>query len=339
MNLLNKPLDENALTISIKTENLQELFPSFRNAKGKVHKRIDNATDAIGRNNMVKIFSKNEGNWKKTPFIMDFEYNNFDTLIIRFNEEIRHLFNPQSKFTRYLLNDTAELSSYQQIRIYELCYQYIKTGFRKINIPMLKKFIGIEKNKTNSKLIEDLKSCIVQINKKTNLEIEFETIKTSRKITHIKFLFHRTDLHPLDEINQQPSDLKTQLLGLGFKSEKLKSLLKISPSALIQAINATKKAKEVGFNKEKGQSMNACFFYQIGVASELKSYELVHMFKENSGVQQTKLWQEFYAQLSEEQKAAYSETNRNKNKTVKEALDKDFSSKYNRWIYETKIKQ
>jgi hypothetical protein len=51
------------------------------------------------------------------------------------------------------------------------------------------------------------------------------------------------------------------------------------------------------------------------------------------------LWDEFYAQLSQGQKNAYSESNREKNTTVKEALDHDFNNKYNRWIYEAKIKQ
>jgi hypothetical protein len=51
------------------------------------------------------------------------------------------------------------------------------------------------------------------------------------------------------------------------------------------------------------------------------------------------LWDEFYAQLSEGQKNAYSASNREKNTTVKEALDHDFNNKYNRWIYEAKIKQ
>jgi hypothetical protein len=32
-------------------------------------------------------------------------------------------------------------------------------------------------------------------------------------------------------------------------------------------------------------------------------------------------------------------TSREKNKTVKEALDNDFTNKFNKWIYETKIKQ
>jgi hypothetical protein len=43
-----------------------------------------------------------------------------------------------------------------------------------------------------------------------------------------------------------------------------------------------------------------------------------------------------YAQLSEEKKTAYSQTSREKNRITKEALDNDFTNKFNKWIYETK---
>jgi plasmid replication initiation protein len=110
------------------------------------------------------------------------------------------------------------------LKICELCYQYITTGSRKMEIQELKKFIGIGKNKTTSDLIRELKSSKKQINQKTNLEIEFITIKTSRKITHIKFNFCRTDQHPLDEINNKKNDIDTNsepvnsLPFLSFKS-------------------------------------------------------------------------------------------------------------------------
>lgn len=338
----NKDDDEalkGALKVKIKTKTLQNLFPSFKKAGGSVHKRIDVATSIILQNNFIKT-QKDAGNFKKTAFIKDIEYINFDEVVIEFMEDTRELFNPDSFFTRYVINNTAKLFTYQQIRIYELCYQYIVTKhkYRIINIATYKQFLGIKKNKATSHLISELKASIKQINKKTNLEIELETTKTSRKITHIKFKFYRTDLHPLDAINQQPNDLKAQLLGLGFKEEKLKSLLKISANVLTQAIRATQKAKIKGFKK----SMEACFFYQIGIISDennnITPLEIVGMFKESLGVKKYDLWQEFYAQLPQDTQAAYSENNRERNKILKEAVDKDFDSKYNRWIYETKIK-
>ena len=327
------------LTTSIKREDLEKLFPFFKRA-GNKHKRIDNAVNAILKNNFIEI-RKDEGNFKKQVLIENIEYIDYNEIKITVIEKMINKFNPNSKFTRYLINHTARLSSYQQIRICEFCYQYIAIGIRKIEIQKLKKFIGIDKNKTTSDLIRELKSSKNQINQKTNLEIEFKTIKTCRKITHIEFSFCRTDQHPLDEINNKKNDLKAQLIDLGFKEERYKSLIKIPVEILIPTINATKKAiKENRITK----TIEAYFFYQVGILKDkngkkFTGLELVSMFKNNAGVKKHTLWDEFYTQLSEEQKTAYSPTSREKNKTVKEALDNDFTNKFNKWIYETKIKQ
>jgi hypothetical protein len=298
------------LTTSIKREDLEKLFPFFKRA-GNKHKRIDNAVNAILKNNFIEI-RKDEGNFKKQVLIENIEYIDYNEIKITVIEKMINKFNPNSKFTRYLINHTARLSSYQQIRICEFCYQYIAIGIRKIEIQKLKKFIGIDKNKTTSDLIRELKSSKNQINQKTNLEIEFKTIKTCRKITHIEFSFCRTDQHPLDEINNKKNDLKAQLIDLGFKEERYKSLIKIPVEILIPTINATKKAiKENRITK----TIEAYFFYQVGILKDkngkkFTGLELVSMFKNNAGVKKHTLWDEFYTQLSEEQKTAYSPTSR-----------------------------
>jgi len=363
----NKEALEAALTVSLKTKTLKDLFPSFNRA-GNIHKRIDNATSIILQNNFIKT-KKDHGNFKKTAFIDNIEYKDFHEIIITFMESTRECFNPESQFTRYVINNTVKLSTYQQIRIYELCYQYIlsKQKYRTIDIPTFKQFVGIGKNKKVSDVIRELKACIDQINQKTNLEIEFNTIKTSRKITHIKFSFCRKDIHPLELINQEKqerqerkisiainqnkqisntnntSNIKAQLIELGFKTAKLPSLLKIPAEVLTQAITATNKAKTKGFKK----TMEACFFFQVGIIksndenpTKIEPVQLVGMFKDNLSIEAMKdLWDEFYAQLSQEQKAAYSGTNREQNKTTKQALERDFTTKFNRWIYEVKIRQ
>ena len=327
------------LTTSIKREDLEKLFPSFKQA-GNKHKRIDSAVNAILKNNFIEM-RKDEGNFKKQVLIENIEYIDYNEIKTTVIAKMINKFNPNSKFTRYLINHTAGLSSYQQIRICELCYQYISTGTRKEEIQKLKKFIGIDKNKTTSDLIRELKSSKKQINQKTNLEIEFKAIRTSRKITHIEFSFCRTDQHPLDEINNKKNNLKAQLTDLGFKQERHKSLIKIPIEVLIPAISATKKAIE---EKRITKTIEAYFFYQVGILKDkngkkFTGLELVSMFKNNAGVERHTLWSEFYAQLSEEKKMAYSQTSREKNRITKEALDNDFTNKFNKWIYETKIKQ
>jgi len=140
-----------ALIVSLKTNSLEKLFPSFKKA-GNIHKRIDKATNIILRNNFIET-KKDAGNFKKTALIEDIEYIDYQEIVVTFFASTRKLFNPESKFTRYVINNTAELSTYQQIRIYELCYQYIisKNKYRIIDIPTFKRFIGVEKNKTTSK--------------------------------------------------------------------------------------------------------------------------------------------------------------------------------------------
>ena len=353
----NKEALKTALTVSLKTQTLKDLFPSFNRA-GNLHKRIDNATSIILQNNFIKT-KKDHGNFKKTAFIENIEYKDFHEIIITFMESTRASFNPESEFTRYVINNTAKLSTYQQIRIYELCYQYMlsKQKYRTIDIPTFKQFVGIAKNKTTSNLILELKASVKQINLKTNLKLEIESLRTNRKITHLKFIFRDKNAHPLDGINQErqkkqisdashasdTSNIKAQLTALGFKKAKLPSLLKIPAEVLLRAITATNKAKTKGFKK----TMEACFFFQVGIfkrgdddTTKIDPIQLVHLFKDNLSLETMKaLWNEFYAQLSEGQKNAYSESNREKNTTVKEALDHDFNNKYNRWIYETKIKQ
>jgi plasmid replication initiation protein len=139
------------LTASIEREDLEKLFPSFKKA-GNKHKRIDNAVNAILKNNFIET-RKDEGNFKKQVLVENIEYISYNKIQTTVIAKMINKFNPNSKFTRYLINHTAGLYSYQQIRICELCYQYITTGSRKMEIQELKKFIGIGKNKTTSDLI------------------------------------------------------------------------------------------------------------------------------------------------------------------------------------------
>jgi hypothetical protein len=146
---------EASMTVSLKIETLKKLFLSFAKA-GNIHKRIDDATSIILKNNIIQVLRKDQGNFKKTAFVESIEYKNSNEIVIKFIEETRALFNPNSDFTRYVISNTAKLSTYQQIRIYELCYQYIasKHKYRIIDIVDFKRFVGIKKNKTTSKLMD-----------------------------------------------------------------------------------------------------------------------------------------------------------------------------------------
>jgi hypothetical protein len=75
------------------------------------------------------------------------------------------------------------------------------------------------------------------------------------------------------------------------------------------------------------------------IVNKITPVEIVQLFKDNLHIiEGRELWQEFYAQLNIKQQETYSKGNKDNNKLVKQALDNDFNNKFNKWIYETKIK-
>jgi hypothetical protein len=91
--------------------------------------------------------------------------------------------------------------------------------------------------------------------------------------------------------------------------------------------------------------MRGFFFSRVEYLSKntntkITPVEIVQLFKDNLHIiEGRELWQEFYAQLNIKQQETYSKGNKDNNKLVKQALDNDFNNKFNKWIYETKIKQ
>ena len=188
----------------------------------------------------------------------------------------------------------------------------------------------------------NLNSCNYQVRKNHNRasRTEAEHIVPAYWIAKLTPEGRITDIHPLDSIEQRPKNLKTELINLGFKKEKLKPLLQISTHILIQAIKETKVEKEKGFKK----TMEDCFFYKLSVLKSFKGEKLrplavVEMFKENLGVKNVDLYNEFHAQLSKELQETYFKANNSKDKTIRKALKRDYYSRFNQWIYETKIQQ
>jgi len=92
-------------------------------------------------------------------------------------------------FTRYKIENIANLTSIHSIRIYELCLQYLTIGSRKISIEELKNCLGIENQYPEFKDLNKrvLKPSVDQINKHTDIKIKLTAIRKLRKIESLKF--------------------------------------------------------------------------------------------------------------------------------------------------------
>jgi plasmid replication initiation protein len=96
----------------------------------------------------------------------------------------------KERFTKINLGDVLGLKSTHAIRIYELLKQYENTGKRNICLEDLKGFCGIDINqykKFNNFKKDILERSKREINNKTDILVDYEEIKTSRRITSINF--------------------------------------------------------------------------------------------------------------------------------------------------------
>lgn len=156
----------------------------------------DSINKLIGR--VIEI-EKEDGRKLVTTFLSSCLYDNTQeesTITLSYDPKLRPYFlQLQDNFTRYHLENILELKSFYAIRIYELLKQYQKIGNRTLTIEKLKKMLNVTEKSYNR--YDNFKRRVIlksqeEINKKTDINIEFKEIKTGRKVTAIKFFIsHR----------------------------------------------------------------------------------------------------------------------------------------------------
>ena len=159
---------------------------------------------------VVEIPSKNDG-WVMTHWVSRAEYvDGSGTIKLRFAPDLKpYLLQLKTAFTSYKLSNILSLKSGYSIRLYELMKKWQHLGRWEYPVQDLKEKIGIETN--TYKQYGHFKSrvlqpSIIELNKKTDLTIDFKEIKKGRSIEKIEFTIRHT---PEKEI-QLPKDEKKQ---------------------------------------------------------------------------------------------------------------------------------
>ena len=124
---------------------------------------------------------------------------NFAPSIIPYITKIR------SRFNNYQLRYLMKMKFSYGIRLYMLCLPWM-TGFsaeKKIAVDDFRELLGLGKR---YKRIGDLKNKVItpaikEVNKYSNLRVEFDQIKTDRKVTHLHFVIMRKA--PESKLNKQ----------------------------------------------------------------------------------------------------------------------------------------
>lgn len=128
------------------------------------------------------------------------------------------------EFTRYEIENILRLSSNYSIRLYELLKQYENIKKREFKLEDLKEFLGLERDQYSR--IYDFERWVLkvakeEINKHTDLVINYEKLKTGRRITSILFIIKAKNQDKeiyIDFLNEF-YDIKDMKFKMGLKNE------------------------------------------------------------------------------------------------------------------------
>ena len=132
---------------------------------------------------------ENRNKWKLIALVKEVDYND-GIVTAEISKNLLPYFQlaQERLFTRFNIQNIKPLTSIHAIRMYELAKQFDDTGWRVIELDELRKMLKLEgkykDNKDFRKWVLDVAK--KQINKNTDINIDYELIKQGRKYTKIR---------------------------------------------------------------------------------------------------------------------------------------------------------
>ncbi len=160
-----------------------------------LYRTLDTITHKLMQK-IITIRSINSNDFEKAALLGGARYQNKKGIIkLSFHPYLKpYMLQLKESFTKVQLGDLLGLKSVHSIRIFELLKQYELIGERKVLLNDLREYNGITSNQY--KKFNDLKKDVlerakIEINAKTDLLIDYEEIKESRKVVAINFTIQK----------------------------------------------------------------------------------------------------------------------------------------------------
>ena len=182
-------------------------FAELVDVKGDhLYKTLDTITHKLMQK-IITIRSLTKKGFAKAALLGGVQYYEGEGIIkLSFHPYLKpYMLQLRERFTQVRLGDIMGLKSVHSMRIYELTKQYQLIGERIMKITELRECCGIsgeQYKKFNNFKKDVLERSKKEINAKTDLLIDYEEIKTSRKITAIKFIIKKNPDYGLTEFEK-----------------------------------------------------------------------------------------------------------------------------------------
>jgi plasmid replication initiation protein len=213
-------------------------FAELIDVKGDhLYKTLDTITHKLMQK-IITIRSLKKKGFAKAALLGGVEYYEGQGIIkLSFHPYLKpYMLQLKDRFTQISLGDVMGLKSVHAMRIYEVLKQYESIGNREISLSDLRDYCGIEEGKY--KKFNDFKKDVLdrakrEINNKTDLLVGYEEIKTSRKVTSIKFTIklNASYKNPKFENSKLKKEYRSELalieslIEYGFSKGRAKRLL------------------------------------------------------------------------------------------------------------------
>ncbi len=170
-----------------------------------------------------KIYFKDRPNLD-IRWLASSEYVGDGIIELEFSEKlIPYLLKLKEKFTRYQLKNIINFKNKHSLRIYELMKQYQSIGKRNFELEEFKEILFLE---NQYERIYDFRRFVLdsakeEINKNTDINISYETIKKGRKIVGLSFKIESKDQERevyIDYLNEF-YNIKEMKFKMGLKEE------------------------------------------------------------------------------------------------------------------------
>ena len=180
-----------------------ELMQIFNTKSRNFHKELDKVTDSIMKR-LIKVKNIKTNEFEKYHFVDVAKYTD-GVLKLKIHPELKPFYLNLEWYTKYQLDNILQFKSTYSFRIFELLKQYELIKERTIDIEDLRFKLDIQKNqypKYSNLKQKVINVAVEEINSKTDIHVGFEEIKTSRKVTSIKFVIKSSDATATTELNQ-----------------------------------------------------------------------------------------------------------------------------------------
>jgi plasmid replication initiation protein len=173
---------------------VKDIISFYELGAGDAYTHFYSALDKLF-NRQITFWDDNLGLWNTCRFVVNKYTDELGVIGLRFSHEMQNMVTSEKDFLSYKLEKTIGITSPNANRIYEiLLYSLQRCPLPKLTkiIPIneLKEFMGIsDKYPRFSNFNKDVLAVSKnQINRETDVRIDYEVIKTGRTPTHIKFI-------------------------------------------------------------------------------------------------------------------------------------------------------